>query len=76
MVLQGAINNGNRSHSDADTYYLSDQGTFTPVGAQGGFHIEPPLRKPLSHRNFAMKFEICTMYVWTIKNHNSEEKKN
>ena len=31
----------------------SDQGTFTPVGAQG---MEPPPRKPLSHRNFAMKF--------------------
>ena len=36
-------------------YHLSDQGTFTPVGAQGGF-MEPPLRKPLSHQNFAMKF--------------------
>ena len=33
---------------------LSDQGTFTPVGAQGG--PWNPLRKPLSHRNFAMKF--------------------
>ena len=37
-------------------YPLSDQGTFTPVGAQGG-SMEPPLRKPFSHRNFAMKFE-------------------
>ena len=34
----------------------SDQGTFTPVGAQGGVPWNPPLRKPLSHRNFAMKF--------------------
>ena len=33
---------------------LSDQG-FTPVGAQGG-SMEPPIRKPFSHRNFAMKF--------------------
>ena len=31
----------------------SDQGTFTPVSAQGGPWNS--LRKPLSHRNFAMK---------------------
>ena len=37
------------------TPLLSDQGTFTPVGAQGGFH-GTPLRKPFFHRNFAMKF--------------------
>ena len=37
-------------------WHLSDQGTFTPVSAQGGGSMEPPLRKPLSHRNFAMKF--------------------
>ena len=30
---------------------LSDQGTFTPVDAQGG-----GVRKLLSHRNFAMTF--------------------
>ena len=34
---------------------LTDQGTFTPVGAQGGVPWNP-LRKPISHRNFAMKF--------------------
>ena len=34
--------------------HLSDQGTFTPVGAQGG--SMEPLRKPLFHQNFAMKF--------------------
>ena len=38
-----------------EAFHLSDQGTFTPVGAQGGFH-GTPLRKPLFHRNFAMKF--------------------
>ena len=32
-------------------WHLSDQGTFTPVGAQGS-----SLRKPLSSWNFAMKF--------------------
>ena len=41
--------------------HLSDQGTFTPVGAIGGFH-GTPLRKPLFHRNFAMKFAPC-MYA-------------
>ena len=32
--------------------HVSDQGTFTPVGAQRG----GGLRKPLSQRNFAIKF--------------------
>ena len=49
MVLQGVMNNGNRSHSDA--YYLSDQGTFTPVGAQGGLH-----RTPLKKTTFPPEF--------------------
>ena len=31
-----------------------------------------PLRKPLSHRNFAMKF--ATIFVRAIKNHNSVKK--
>ena len=34
----------------------------------------PPLRKPLSFRNFAMKFAPY-IYVWTIQNHNSAKKK-
>ena len=34
---------------------LRDQGIFTPVGAQGGFH-GTPMRKPFSHQNFVMKF--------------------
>ena len=39
-----------------DTKHLSDQGTFTPVGAQGEVPWNPPLIKPLYHLNFAMKF--------------------
>ena len=35
----------------------------------------PPIRKPLSFQNFAMKFAPY-IYVWTIQNHNSEKKKN
>ena len=51
---------------------LSDQGTFTPVGAQGGFHGTPPEKT-----TFPPEFcnEICTIYVRDIKNHNSEKKK-
>ena len=33
----------------------SDQGTFTPVGAQGG-SMELPLKKTLSQQNFDTKF--------------------
>ena len=42
---------------------LSDQGTFTPVGAQGG-SMEPPLKKTTFPPEFCN--EICTIYVWTI----------
>ena len=47
---------------------LSDQGTFTPVSAQGGFHGTPPEKT-----TFPPEFcsEICTIYVRVIKNHNS-----
>ena len=46
--------------------HLSDQGTFTPVGAQGG----------PEKTTFPPEFwnEICTIYVRAIKNHNSEKK--
>ena len=46
-------------------YYLSNQGTFTPVGAQAGVPWNP-LRKPLSHRNFAMKFAPYMYGEYTI----------
>ena len=48
----------------------SDQGTFTPVSAQG-VPLEPPKKI-----TFPPEFcnEICTIYVCTIKNHNSGEK--
>ena len=49
------------------TSHLSDQGTFTPVGAQGG--PMEPLKKTTFPREFSN--EIGTIYVWTIKNHNS-----
>ena len=41
---------------------------FTPVGAQGG--------TPLKKTTFPPEFcnEICTIYVWTIKSHNSAKK--
>ena len=52
--------------------HLCDQSTFTPVGTQGGF-MEPPLKKTTFPPEFCN--EICTIYVWTIKNHNSEKKK-
>ena len=43
------------------------QGTFPPVGAQGG-SMEPPKKT-----NFLPEFcnEICTIYVRTIQNHDS-----
>ena len=44
---------------------LSDQGTFTPVGAQG----EPPPWETTFPPEFCN--EICTIYVQAIKNHNS-----
>ena len=46
---------------------LSGQGTFTPVGAQGG-SMEPPEKT-----TFPPEFcnEICTIYVRVIKNFNS-----
>ena len=49
---------------------LSDQGTFTLVGAQGGFHGTP------EKTTFPLEFcnEICTIYVRAIKNHNSAKK--
>ena len=42
----------------------SDQGTFTPVGAQGGFH-----GTHLEKTTFPPEFcnEICTIYVQAIK---------
>ena len=50
----------------------SDQGTFTPIGAQGRFHWTPPKKT-----TFPPEFcnEMCTIYVWTIKNYNSAKKK-
>ena len=52
---------------------LSDQGTFTAVGAQGGFHGTPLKNtSPFPHWNFAMP--VARIYVWTIKNHNSAKK--
>ena len=49
---------------------FSDQGTFTPVGAQGG-SMEPPEKT-----TFPPEFcnEICTIYVRVIQNHNSAQK--
>ena len=52
--------------------HLSDQGTFTPVGAQGVFHETPPLKITTFPPEFCN--EICTIYVWTLKNHNSGKK--
>ena len=51
---------------------LSDQGTFTPVSAQGGVPWNPPEKT-----TFPPEFcnEICTIYVRVIKNHNSAKKK-
>ena len=54
-------------------YHLSDQGTFTPVSAQGGGSMEPPLRKTTFPPEFCN--EICTIYVRVIKNQNSAKKK-
>ena len=51
---------------------LSDQGTFTHVGAQGG-SMEPPIKETSFPPEFCN--EICTIYVRTIRNHNSGEKK-
>ena len=43
-----------------------------PLVPKGGGSMEPPLRKPLSHRNFAMKF---APYMYGLyKNHNSAKK--
>ena len=44
-------------------YHLSDQGTFTPVRAKGGFHGTP------QKTTFAPEFcnEICPKYARTIK---------
>ena len=52
---------------DVHSLHLSDQGTFTLVGAQGG-SMEPP-KKTTFRQEFCN--EICTIYVWTIRNHNS-----
>ena len=41
-------------------YHLSDQGNFTPVGAQGGFHGTPPPVKATFPPEFCN--EICTIY--------------
>ena len=49
----------------SDKLQLSNQSTFTPVGAQDG----TPLRKTTFPPEFCN--EICTIYVWNIKNHNS-----
>ena len=40
-------------------YHFGNQGTFTPVGAQGEFHGEPP-----KETNFPPEFcnEICIIY--------------
>ena len=53
----------------------SVQGTFTPVGAQGGGGV--PWNPP-EKTTFPLEFcnEICTIYVQDIKNHNSAKKKN
>ena len=51
---------------------LSDQGTFTPVGAGGGGSMETPEKT-----TFPLEFcnEICIIYVRAKKkNHNSEKK--
>ena len=56
-----------------DKFNTSDQGTFTPVGAQGGrFHGTPPPRETTFPPEFCN--EICTIYVRDIKNHNSAKK--
>ena len=51
--------------------HLSDQGTFTPVGAQGG--PWNPQRKPLSYLNFAMKF---APYMYGVQKITILKKKN
>ena len=52
---------------------LSDQGTFTLVGAQRGVPWDPPKKT-----TFPLEFciEIWTINVCTVKNHNSGEKIN
>ena len=44
--------------------HLSDQGTFTPIGAQGGGSMKPP-EKTTSPPEFCN--EICTICVRAIK---------
>ena len=48
-------------------WHLKDQGTFIPVGAQRGTP-----KKTIFLPEFCN--EICTIYAWTIQNHNSEKK--
>ena len=53
-------------------YHLNtDQGTFTPVGGRRGVPWKP-LKKTIFPPEFCN--EICAIYAWTIKNHNSEKK--
>ena len=52
---------------------LSDQGTFTPVGAGGGGFLGTLPYKTTFPAEFCN--EICTLYVWTVKKHNSTKKK-
>ena len=57
-------------YSSSVHQHLSDHGTFTPVGAQGG--------STLKKTTFPPEFcnEICTIYVCAIRNHNSGKKIN
>ena len=58
-------------HLNHNASTLSDQGSFTPVGAQGGVPWNPPKKTTFPFSHFKFCNEICTVYVCTIKNQNS-----